>query len=164
MWFMLAKLHNLGDFNWLPSVFITGESITNTKNFTNIRKTSKSFVGMPIRNRRSCSMKNTGDEKSRALFLSDIILPFSIRSLNILWCLVLFLLSNHPLLFCVLSLLQTLFCLFPPKQAGSRQMRKNSVHMYVVHAGFARSRKLIDLFFIFSFYLQYTTNNNTSTV
>jgi hypothetical protein len=62
---MLAKLHNLGDFNQLPSVFITGESITNTNNSTNIRKTSKSFLGMPIRNRRSCSMKKTGDEKSR---------------------------------------------------------------------------------------------------
>jgi hypothetical protein len=32
---------------------------------TNIRKNSKSFLGMPIGTRRSCLMEKTGDEKSR---------------------------------------------------------------------------------------------------
>jgi hypothetical protein len=60
-----AKLPNLGDFNRLPRVFITGESITNMNNSTNNRKTLKSFLGMAIRTRRSCSLKKTGDEKYR---------------------------------------------------------------------------------------------------
>jgi hypothetical protein len=46
-------------------VFITEESITNTNNFTNNRKNSISFLGMPIGTRRSCLKKKTGDEKSR---------------------------------------------------------------------------------------------------
>jgi hypothetical protein len=37
----------------------------NTNNSMNIRKNLKSFLGMPIRTRRSCLMKKTGHEKSR---------------------------------------------------------------------------------------------------
>jgi hypothetical protein len=37
----------------------------NTNNSTNIRKNSKSFLGMPIETRRSCLMKKTGHKKSR---------------------------------------------------------------------------------------------------
>jgi hypothetical protein len=45
----------------------------NTNNFTNILKNSKSFLGMPIGTRRSCSMKKTADEKSRdTVLLSEI--------------------------------------------------------------------------------------------
>jgi hypothetical protein len=62
---MLQKLPNLKDSYRLPGVFIAGESITNTNNSTNIRKNSKSFLGMPIGTSRSCLMKKTGHEKSR---------------------------------------------------------------------------------------------------
>jgi hypothetical protein len=51
--------------NQLPGVFITRESITNTNNSTNIRKYSKSFLGLPTGTRRSCLMEYTGEEKSR---------------------------------------------------------------------------------------------------
>jgi hypothetical protein len=61
----LQKLPNLKDSNRLPGVFITGESITNTNNSTNLRKNSKSVLGMPIGTRRRCLMKKTGHEKSR---------------------------------------------------------------------------------------------------
>ncbi len=61
----LQKLPYLRDSNRLPGVFITGESITNTNNSTNILKKSKSFLGLPIGTRRSCLMKKTGHEKSR---------------------------------------------------------------------------------------------------
>ncbi len=61
----LQNLLNLKDSNRLHGVFIAGELITNTKNSTNIRKNSKSFLGMPIGTRRSCSMKKTGQEKFR---------------------------------------------------------------------------------------------------
>jgi hypothetical protein len=37
----------------------------NANNSTNIRKKSKSFLGMPLRTRRSCLMKKPGREKSR---------------------------------------------------------------------------------------------------
>jgi hypothetical protein len=60
----LQKLPNLKDSNWLPGVFIAGESITNTNNSTNIRKNSKSFLDMPIGTRKKCLMKKTGHEKS----------------------------------------------------------------------------------------------------
>jgi hypothetical protein len=59
------KLPNLKDSNWLPGVFIAGESITNMNNSTNIKKNSKSVLGMPIGTRRRCLMKKTGHEKSR---------------------------------------------------------------------------------------------------
>jgi hypothetical protein len=62
---MFEKLPYFRDSSRLPGVFITGESITNTNNSTNIRKNSKSFLGMPFGTRRSCLMKKTGDEKSR---------------------------------------------------------------------------------------------------
>ncbi len=42
----------------LPGVFITGKSITNMNNSTNIRKNLKSFLGMPVRTMKSCLMKN----------------------------------------------------------------------------------------------------------
>jgi hypothetical protein len=61
----LQKLANLRDSNRLPGVFITGESITHMNNSTNIRKNTKSFLGMPIGTRRSCMMIKTGGEKSR---------------------------------------------------------------------------------------------------
>ncbi len=61
----LQKLQNLKDSNRLPGVFIAGESITNTNKSTNIRKNSKSFLGMPIGTRRSCLLKKTVHEKSR---------------------------------------------------------------------------------------------------
>jgi hypothetical protein len=61
----LQKLPNLKDSNRLPGVFITGESITNMNNSTNILKNSKSVLGMPIGTRRRCLMKKTGPEKSR---------------------------------------------------------------------------------------------------
>jgi hypothetical protein len=64
--------------NRLPGVYIAGESITYTNNSTNIRKNSKSFLGMSIGTRGSCWMKKkTGHEKSRdtvpfkALFLFE---------------------------------------------------------------------------------------------
>jgi hypothetical protein len=41
-------LSNLRDSNRIPGVFITGESITNTHNSSNILKYSKSFLGMPM--------------------------------------------------------------------------------------------------------------------
>ncbi len=41
----------------LPGVFISGESITNMNNSTNIQTNSKLFLGMPIGTRRSCFMK-----------------------------------------------------------------------------------------------------------
>ncbi len=53
------------DSNRLPGVFITGESITNTNNSTNIIKNLKLFLGLPIGTRISCLMKKTGHEKSR---------------------------------------------------------------------------------------------------
>ncbi len=61
----LQKLPNLKDSNRLPGVFIAGELITNTNNSTNIRKNSKSFLGIPIGTRRSCLVKKTKHEKSR---------------------------------------------------------------------------------------------------
>ncbi len=60
----VQKLPNLKDFNRLPGVFIAGESITNTNNSTNIRKNSKSVLGMSIGTRRRCLVKKTGHEKS----------------------------------------------------------------------------------------------------
>jgi hypothetical protein len=38
MWFMFEKIASLKECTWRPGVFITGESITNTNNSTNIRK------------------------------------------------------------------------------------------------------------------------------
>jgi hypothetical protein len=61
----VCKKAYLRGFNRLPGVFITGESITNTNNSTNIRKNSKLFLGMLIGIRKSCLMKKTEDEKSR---------------------------------------------------------------------------------------------------
>ncbi len=61
----MQKLPNLKDSNRLPGVFITGESITNMNNSTNIRKNSKSVLGMPIGTRRRCLMEKTEHEKSR---------------------------------------------------------------------------------------------------
>jgi hypothetical protein len=61
----LQKLPKRRDSNRLPGVFITGESITNTNNSTNILKKSKLFLGLPIGTRRSCLIKKTGHEKSR---------------------------------------------------------------------------------------------------
>jgi hypothetical protein len=60
----LQKLPNRKDSYRLPGVLIAAESITNTNNFTNIRKNSKIFPGMSIGTRRSCLMKKTGHEKS----------------------------------------------------------------------------------------------------
>jgi hypothetical protein len=48
-----------------PGAFITGESLTNTNNSTNIRKNSKSFLEMPIASRKNCLKKKTREEKSR---------------------------------------------------------------------------------------------------
>jgi hypothetical protein len=62
---MFAKIAESKDSNRLPDVFITGESITNTNNSTNIQKNSKSVLGMPIGTRRRCLMKKTRPEKSR---------------------------------------------------------------------------------------------------
>jgi hypothetical protein len=62
---MFAKTAEPKGSNRLPGVFIAGESITNTNNSTNIRKNSKSVLGMPIGTRRRCLMKKTGHEKSR---------------------------------------------------------------------------------------------------
>jgi hypothetical protein len=59
----LQILHKLRDFNRLPGV--PRESITNTNNSTNIRTNSKSFLGMPIGNRKNWVMKKTGEEKTR---------------------------------------------------------------------------------------------------
>jgi hypothetical protein len=59
------KLPYFRDSNRLPGVYITGESIMNTNNSMNIRKNSKSFLGMPIGTRRSCLKEKTEDEKSR---------------------------------------------------------------------------------------------------
>ncbi len=63
------------DSNQLPGGFITGESITNTNNSTNIRKNSKLFLCMPIGTRSSCMIKKTGDEKSRDTV--PLVLSFS---------------------------------------------------------------------------------------
>jgi hypothetical protein len=60
----------------LPGVFTTGgprlpgseytrESITNSNNSSNIRKNSKSFLGVSNGTRRRCLMKKTGVKKSR---------------------------------------------------------------------------------------------------
>jgi hypothetical protein len=59
----LKKLPYFRDSNRLPGVFITRGSITNMNNSPNIRKNSKSLLGMPIGTRRNCLMKKTGDEK-----------------------------------------------------------------------------------------------------
>ncbi len=69
MWFMFAKTAEPKDSNRLPSVFIAGESITNTNNTTNIQKNSKSFLGMPIGTRRSCLMKKMDTKNLVTLFL-----------------------------------------------------------------------------------------------
>jgi hypothetical protein len=61
---MFEKLPYPRYSNQLPGVFITGESIMNTKNSTNIIKSSKSFLDVPIWTMRSCLIKKTGDEKA----------------------------------------------------------------------------------------------------
>jgi hypothetical protein len=53
----------------LPGVFITGESITNTNNFMNIRKNSKSLLDVPTGTRRSCLKKKTETNNLVTLFL-----------------------------------------------------------------------------------------------
>ena len=49
----------------LPGSEYTGESITNSNNSSNIRKNSKSFLGVSNGTRRRCLMKKTGVKKSR---------------------------------------------------------------------------------------------------
>ncbi len=49
----------------LPGSEYTGESITNWNNSSNIRKNSKSFLGVSNGTRRRCLMKKTGVKKSR---------------------------------------------------------------------------------------------------
>jgi hypothetical protein len=49
----------------LPGSEYTGESITNSNNFSNIRKNSKSFLGVSNGTRRRCLMKKTRGKKSR---------------------------------------------------------------------------------------------------
>jgi hypothetical protein len=49
----------------LPGGEYTGESITNSNNSLNIRKNSKSFLGVSIGTRRRCLMKKTRVKKSR---------------------------------------------------------------------------------------------------
>ncbi len=49
----------------LPSSEYTGESITNSNNSSNIRKNSKSFLGVSNGTRRRCLMKKTRGKKSR---------------------------------------------------------------------------------------------------
>ncbi len=61
----LQKLQNLKDSNRFLGVFIAEESIRNPNNSMNIKKNSKSFLGMPIETRGSCLMKKTKHEKSR---------------------------------------------------------------------------------------------------
>jgi hypothetical protein len=52
-----------------PGVFITGVSMTNTDNSTNIRKNSKSFLIVPNWTRRSCLKKKTETKNLVRLFL-----------------------------------------------------------------------------------------------
>jgi hypothetical protein len=59
------KIASPKDSNRLSSEFITGESIMNTNNFTNIRKKSKLFLDVPIGTRGTSLKKKTGFEKSR---------------------------------------------------------------------------------------------------
>ncbi len=49
----------------LPGSEYTGESITNSNNASNIRKNSKSFLGVSNGTRRRCLMKKTSVNKSR---------------------------------------------------------------------------------------------------
>ncbi len=49
----------------LPGSEYTGESITNSNNSSNIRKNSKSFLGVSKGTRRRCLMKKTRVKKSR---------------------------------------------------------------------------------------------------
>jgi hypothetical protein len=69
MGFTFEKLPYPRDSNQLPAVFIAGELITNTNNYTNIHKKSKSYLDMPIGNRRSCYEKKTCDKKYRDTLL-----------------------------------------------------------------------------------------------
>jgi hypothetical protein len=75
------------DSNLLPGRFITGESITNTNNSTNILKNSKLFLCMPIETSRSCMIKNTGEEKSHDTVPLRVVLSFSlfICFLHLIW-------------------------------------------------------------------------------
>jgi hypothetical protein len=58
MLFMFGKIALLPkDSNQLPGGFITGESITDTNNSTNIRKNLKLFLCIPIGTRSSCMIK-----------------------------------------------------------------------------------------------------------
>ncbi len=49
----------------LPGSEYTGKSIKNSNNSSNIRKNSKSFLGVSNGTRRRCLMKKTGVKKSR---------------------------------------------------------------------------------------------------
>jgi hypothetical protein len=73
---MFEKTASPKDSNRLPGVFISGESITNTNNSTNIRKNSKSFLDVPFGTRISSLNKKTGDEKSRDTVPDDYYLHF----------------------------------------------------------------------------------------
>ncbi len=61
----LKKLPYPWDYIWRPGVFITGESITNTHNLSNIRKKSKPFQVLSNWTRRNCLKLKIRDEKSR---------------------------------------------------------------------------------------------------
>ncbi len=71
--------------NQLPGGFITGESITNTNNSTNIRKNSKLFLCLPTGTRSSGMIKKIGDEKSRDTV--PLVLSFSLFMclLHLVW-------------------------------------------------------------------------------
>jgi hypothetical protein len=62
---MFEKIASPKDYNRLPRVYITGESITNTNNFMNIRKNYKSFWTCLLGPGEVFLKKKTGDEKSR---------------------------------------------------------------------------------------------------
>jgi hypothetical protein len=53
-----------GQESRLAGVFTTGESIMNANNSTNMRRNSKSFLGMPTGTRRSCVMKKKPEAKN----------------------------------------------------------------------------------------------------
>ncbi len=83
----LQKLPNIKDSNRLPGVFIAGESIMNTNNFTNIRKNLKSVLDMPNGTSRRCLMKKTEHKKFRdTVPLTDCprisLYPFSLWSVR----------------------------------------------------------------------------------
>jgi hypothetical protein len=66
---MFEKIASPKDLNWLPGVFVSGESITNSNNSTNIWKYLKSFLDVPIGTKSSSLKKKTSDEKFCTLFL-----------------------------------------------------------------------------------------------